>query len=259
MAGGRRGTGGRSGGVSRAGSSALTGSRRPWGVLVAVLTVLALAGGVFGYAYSQLSAKNAQQAALTRWVPSDTDKDPSTQIPGVVKKDYPSGQHVSPVQRVAYDASPPFGGPHDGNWAACTGVVYPTAVRNENMVHSLEHGAVWIAYNPEQVSGAALDTLRQKVVGQQFTMLSPYPGLDRPISVQSWGHQLKLDSATDPRLDQFIRSLRQNQYTTPEIGASCDALGPGQFDPDNPPPFDPSKPGPGAVSMTGGQEGTNGR
>jgi hypothetical protein len=263
MAGGKQNKRHNKGGPARAGrgakSPALTGKPRPWGTLIAVLAVLALAGGVFGYAYTQLSAKNAKQAALAKWIPSDTNKDPSAQIAGVVKKDYPSGKHVTATQRVTYDQSPPFGGPHDGNWAACTGVVYPAAVRNENMVHALEHGAVWIAYNPDQVTGAALDTLKQKVVGQQFTMLSPYPALDKPISVQSWGHQLKLDSATDPRLDEFIKSLRQNQYTTPEIGASCDALGPGQFDPDNPPPFDPSKPGPDAVPMTGGQEATNGR
>ncbi|GDY32465.1 DUF3105 domain-containing protein [Gandjariella thermophila] len=244
---------------ARSSASALTGRQRPWGMVIAVLAVLALAGGVFGYAYTQLSAKNAKQAAMARWLPSETNKDPSTQIPGVVKRDYPAGKHVTAAQRVAYDASPPFGGPHDGNWAACTGTVYRTAVRNENMVHALEHGAVWIAYNPDQVTGAALDTLKQKVAGQQFTMLSPYPGLDRPISVQSWGHQLKLDSATDPRLDEFVQSLRQNRYTTPEIGASCDALGPGQFDPDNPPPFDPSRSGPDAVPMSGGQEANNGR
>src|SRR5205085_10175017 len=141
-------------------------------------------------------------AALAKWIPSEENKDPSTQIPGVVKKDYPAGKHVSPTQRVAYDQSPPFGGPHDGNWAACTGTVYPKAVRTENMVHALEHGAVWLAYNPDQVTGPTLDTLKQKVSGQQFTTLSPYPGLDKPVSVQSWGHQLKLDRVDDPRLDQ---------------------------------------------------------
>jgi hypothetical protein len=241
-------------GVTAARSSMASRKSRPWGTLVAVVAVLALAGGVFGYAYSQQSAKNEKQAALSAWVPSETNKDPSHAIPGVVTKQYPAGNHVSPTQRVAYDASPPFGGPHDGNWAACNGVVYPRAVRTENMVHALEHGAVWIAYNPDLVNGAALDTLRQKVNGQPYTMMSPYPGLDRAVSLQSWGHQLKLDSATDPRVDEFVQALRRNQYTYPEVGASCDALGPGQFDPDNPPAFDPSAPGPGAVPMTGGQD-----
>lgn len=80
-------------------------------------------------------------------------------------------------------------------------------------------------------------------------MMSPYPELDKPISLQSWGHQLKLKSASDPRIDQFIAALKRNRNTYPEIGASCQALGPGRFDPNNPPPFNPAPPGPDAKPM----------
>ena len=127
-----------------------------------------------------------------------------------------------------------MGGTHDYSWAACNGVVYPNPVRSENIVHSMEHGAVWIAYNPDQVTGDALDTLRQKVENQPYTLMSPYPGLDQPISLQSWGHQLKLTDANDPRIDQFIAALRLNQYTYPEPGASCNELGPPQLLPGQP-------------------------
>ncbi|KAA2259415.1 DUF3105 domain-containing protein [Solihabitans fulvus] len=243
--------------VAAARSSVVANKPKPWGTIVAVIAVLALAGGVFGYAYSQISAKNAREAALAKWVPSDSNKDPSSQISGVVKKDYPAGKHVQPTQRVAYDQSPPFGGPHDGFWPGCNGVVYPKAVRTENMVHGLEHGAVWVAYNPDKVKGADLDSLSKKVSGQPYMMMSPYPGLDKAVSLQSWGHQLKLDSATDERIDEFVKSLRQNQYTYPEIGASCDAGGPGQFDQDNPPPFVADKPGADAVPMDGGTAATS--
>jgi hypothetical protein len=160
---------------------------------------------------------------------------------------YEAGLHVVAPQRVAYDHSPPFGGRHDGYWAACNGAVYPTAVRTENMVHSLEHGALWIAYNPDQVSGAALDSLKARVENKPYTMISPYPGLDQPISLQTWGHQLKVGSAGDPRIGQFFTALMLNKYTYPEVGASCDALGAGKFDPDSPPAFAPSPPGPDAV------------
>ncbi|MCP2166921.1 DUF3105 domain-containing protein [Goodfellowiella coeruleoviolacea] len=243
--------------LQQARASVVTKKSTPWGTIIAVVAVLALAGTVFGYAYSQISARNEREAALAKWKPSDTNKDPSDQIAGVVKKEYPSGKHVSATQRVAYDQSPPFGGPHDNAWAACTGVVYPNPVRTENMVHSLEHGAIWIAYNPDQVTGDALTKLAGKVNGQQYMMMSPYPGLDKPVSLQSWGHQLKLDSVDDERIDQFIQSLRTNQYTYPEIGASCDALGPGQFDPDNPPAFVAEPPGADAVPMDGGETATD--
>ena len=41
-------------------------------------------------------------------------------------------------------------------------------------------------------------------------MMSPFDGLDSPISLQAWGYQLKLDNADDSRIDDFIRALRVN-------------------------------------------------
>ncbi|HEY2099567.1 MAG TPA: DUF3105 domain-containing protein [Pseudonocardia sp.] len=223
----------------------------PWGTIAAVVAVVVFAAAVFGYVFYQNHQQQQKAGALAPYTPSASNQDPAKTIPGVVEATFPAGQHVTPTQRVAYTHFPPFGGAHDYNWAACTGVVYPTAVRNENMVHALEHGAVWIAYDPARVTGEALTSLRARADGKPYTLMSPYPGLDQPISLQSWGHQLKVVDAADPRIDQFIQALRRNQYAYPEVGASCDALGPGQFDPSNPPPFDPSPPGPGAVPELG--------
>ncbi|HKN51998.1 MAG TPA: DUF3105 domain-containing protein [Amycolatopsis sp.] len=225
----------------------------PWLTIIAVVAVLALAGSVFAYYMVKSAPKRAQsdrEAAAASFAPSASDPDPSKRIPGVITANYTGNAHVLPTERVAYDHFPPMGGPHDGYWAACNGVVYPNAVRNENMVHPLEHGSVWIAYNPQQISGEQLDLLKARVQGKPYTMLSPYPNLDKPISLQSWGHQLKLDAADDPRIDEFIAALRSNpNNVAPETGASCDALGPGQFDVDNPPPFDPTPPGKDAKPM----------
>jgi hypothetical protein len=234
------------------GGSVVSRTGIPWGTIIAVVAVLALAGGVLTYYLVKSAPKRAEanrESAAASWAPTAADKDPSLKIPGVVTASYKALAHVLPTERVAYDHSPPFGGPHDGIWAACNGNVYPVAVRTENMVHTLEHGAIWIAYNPDQVTGDALDQLKLRVQGKTFISMSPYPGLDRPVSLQSWGHQLKVDSVDDQRIDEFIAALRQNPNTTPEIGASCDALGPGEFDPDNPPPFDPTPPGKDAKPM----------
>ncbi|GLZ30176.1 hypothetical protein Lesp02_23660 [Lentzea sp. NBRC 105346] len=236
--------------VAAARSSVVAAKPKPWGTIIAVIAVLALAGGVFGYAYSKIHANNEREAALAKWKPSEENKDPSKQIPGIQIQDpaYPAGKHVPAEKRVAYDKWPPDGGPHDATWADCTGVVYEKAVRTENMVHGLEHGAVWIAYNPDQIKDEALNKLKSKAEGQQFTMLSPFPGLDKPISLQSWSHQLKLDSADDERIDQFISSLRRNQYTYPEVGSPCD----NSAFLENPAPFVADKPGADAEPMTGG-------
>jgi hypothetical protein len=218
-------------------ASVVTKRSTPWGTIVAVAVVVLFAVGIFGYAYVQNRANSDQDAALAAFTPSAQNQDPSAQIPGVVSQPYTGGQHVTSDRQVAYTQSPPFGGAHDGFWAACNGVVFNTPVRNENLVHSLEHGAVWIAYNPDQVTGDAVAVLRDKVEGESYTVMSPYPNLDSPVSLQSWGHQLKVGDVNDPRIDQFIQALRLNQYQYPEVGATCDVGSGGGFDVDNPPPF----------------------
>ena len=230
--------------VRNARASVVTRRSTPWGLVAGALVVVLFAGAVFGYAFLQGQANNDRLAALAPFTPTAENPDPSSAIDGVEMIEYAGGQHVDAATQVAYTLSPPFGGSHDGVWAACNGVVYDRAVRNENMVHALEHGAVWIAYDPERVTGAALETLRAKADGQNYMVMSPYPGLDQPISLQSWGHQLKLSDANDPRVDQFVAALRLNRNTHPEFGASCDEVGPGGFVRSDPPPYVPA-PAPG--------------
>lgn len=228
------------------GGLAKSGPQVPWLTIGAVVVVV----GLVAILAVNLFPKYQDQAEAQKFAPSESNQDPSSSIADVVKMDYPAALHVSPEQRVAYDQLPPFGGPHDAVWATCTGVVYPEAIRTENAVHGLEHGAVWVTYNPDELSEDEISQLADKVDGESYMMMSPYPGMDTPVSLQSWGHQLKLDSVDDERIGQFIAALRLNRYAYPEVGASCATI-PGSFDPDNPPPFDPSAPGAEAVPMDG--------
>jgi hypothetical protein len=43
------------------------------------------------------------------------------------------------------------------------------------------------------------------------------------MSLQAWGYQLKVQSASDPRIQKFIDALRYNPKTTPEYspGVTC--------------------------------------
>jgi hypothetical protein len=183
----------------------------------------------------------------SEFTPSEDNKDPSKVIDGVVITKY-EALHAVEGQRVAYTKAPPDGGRHAPVWADCNGTVYPVAVRNEQMVHALEHGSVWIAYNADQVKGADLEKLADVVDGVPYLLMSPYPGLDAPVSLQAWGHQLKLTEVDDERIGQFVDALRENPYTSPEPGARCDSQNTG-FDPTNPPPFDPTPPGPDAAPV----------
>ena len=234
----------------------------PWLTIGAVLVVVALAAGIFYVVFSKTQEKNAVADALAPWTPSVENPDPSVNIPGIYigantpatadgpasYVDYKAAIHINADQRVAYNRYPPVGGPHDGTWANCMGIVYDSAVRSENMVHTLEHGAVWITYNPDTISAADLATLKSLVQGQPFTTLTPYPGLDSTISLQAWAHQLKVDSASDERVKQFVTALRQNRWVYPETGATCQQP---SFDVTNPPAFDPNPPGADAVPMSG--------
>ena len=211
-------------------------TRAPLLALPVIASALLLAGCGVLPGQTQTAAEPVDLAAFA---PTAENKDPSVLIDGVEGMVFDGGQHVGPADRVAYTFTPPIGGAHDQAWAACNGVVYPQPLRSENLVHSLEHGAVWIAYDPERVQGADLDALAARVEGQPYMVLSPYPDMDPPISLQSWGHQLALDDADDPRIDQFVAALRQNRYTHPEPGASCDEIGRGYFDRAAPPPFAP--------------------
>lgn len=120
---------------------------------------------------------------------------------------------------IKYPMLPPVGGTHNPNWQRCQGDVYDAPIANEHAVHSMEHGAVWITYNKDKVSKADIDLLAKKVKGKDFMLMSPFPDLDKPISLQTWGYQLKVDKATDPRVDQFIKALRE--VSAKEPGATC--------------------------------------
>ncbi|SDP43836.1 Protein of unknown function [Nakamurella panacisegetis] len=210
----------------------------PWLTIGAVVVVLLLVGGIFTVVYSKNRSNNEAAAAVAPFVPSATNKDPSTKITGIYAgkstvaangslsfTEYKSALHVTSTQRVAYDRYPPVGGPHDAEWADCNGDIYTTPMRNENMVHPLEHGAVWITYNPKTIAAGDLDKLKAMVSGQTYLFLSPYTDLSSPISLQAWAHQLKVDSAGDQRIQEFITALRQNSYIAPEPGGNCSQPG----------------------------------
>jgi hypothetical protein len=135
--------------------------------------------------------------------------------------------HVpGPVQ---YLVTPPVGGDHNAAWMNCG--VYDKPVPVERAVHNLEHGAVWITYQPSlpqsEVTQLRAFFGRQTVLspggvgGSRYVDLTPCPGLPAPIVASSWGFQLRLTSPTDPRLQEFVNKFRVSKKYTPEYGAPC--------------------------------------
>ena len=136
-------------------------------------------------------------------------------IDGLQSFDGLTSNHVQGT--VTYPQTPPVGGDHASVWLNCG--IYASPVPNENAVHDLEHGAVWITYRPD-LSKADVSKLVAVAKGQTYFDLSPYPGLPAPVVASAWGRQVRLSGADDPRLQSFVKQFRLGKQS-PEPGASC--------------------------------------
>ena len=112
---------------------------------------------------------------------------------------------------------PPVGGLHSGVWQNCG--IYTDPIDSKNAVHSMEHGAVWIAHQPE-IEDDEISTLHDLVRAEPYVLLSPYPNLKSPVVLTAWGVQLELETASDARIAQFVNQYQQGPQT-PELGATC--------------------------------------
>jgi hypothetical protein len=136
-----------------------------------------------------------------------------TEIEGVGTFDNASLHVETPV---TYPQTPPAGGEHNPTWLNCG--VYTEPVPNENAVHSLEHGALWVTYDPA-LSDEELTTLKS-VLPSTYVILSPFEGLPSPIVLSGWNVQLQIETADDPRIAEFFEEHWKSN-NVPEPGALC--------------------------------------
>jgi hypothetical protein len=110
---------------------------------------------------------------------------------------------------------PPTGGSHNPAWQNCG--IYTDPVDSSLAVHSLEHGAVWLAYQPDLAADKVAE-LQNMVRGESYILMSPFPGLRSDVVMSSWGKQLVIDSIPDEGVEQFIERYKGEG---PEPGAPC--------------------------------------
>ncbi|GAA3008032.1 DUF3105 domain-containing protein [Streptomyces lactacystinicus] len=147
----------------------------------------------------------------------DKETAANADIPGVKTFGELSRTHVK--DKVTYPMTPPVGGDHNAIWLDCMGHVYDQPVENERAVHSLEHGAVWVTYNGKATPDD-IKTLSDRVKKTPYSLMSPYPDEQGTITLNAWSTQLTVDSASDPRVEQFFTKYVQGKQTQ-EPGASC--------------------------------------
>jgi hypothetical protein len=125
---------------------------------------------------------------------------------------------VHTMGSVSYDQIPPNSGDHSPVWQRCG--FYAEPIGNEHAVHSLEHGVVWITYQPN-LPQEQVDELRALARSDDEVLVSPYPGLPSPVVVSAWERQVNLESVDPAHLAQGVRDIRDG-LDAPEPGGGCE-------------------------------------
>ena len=96
---------------------------------------------------------------------------------------YEGAQHHAEGTALEYESNPPTSGPHwpdpllDG--------LYDTEKPDEAIVHSLEHGRIWVSYRPE-IGQEAVDSLKGILRAQARVILTPREANDTDIAIAAW-------------------------------------------------------------------------
>src|SRR3989338_9292633 len=110
-----------------------------------------------------------------------------------------------------YNSNPPTSGPHYAQptpWG-----VYQDELKDENVIHSMEHGGIWISYQSgiDDETKAKIEAIGKKYSGS--VVVSPRSTNDSSIALASWGRLEKLSSFDEARILEFIK---RNKNKSPE-------------------------------------------
>ena len=120
---------------------------------------------VAGYFIAQELRKDAAQDAAAE-----------QPIEGVEEYGDLTNNHVE--GEVEYAQNPPVGGDHNAVWQNCG--VYSQPVAAINAVHSLEHGAVWITYDPS-LAADQVELITAQAASNNYVLVSPQEDLPTPV------------------------------------------------------------------------------
>lgn len=116
-----------------------------------------------------------------------------------------------------YNSNPPTGGWHYAAEAQ-TGM-YDVEFRDEQLVHNLEHGHVWIAHAPNLPAGQ-IEQLADivKDYGNKIIM-APRSANTTAIAIVAWEYLLTLDSVDEAKIREFIDAHRgRGPESIPDFG-----------------------------------------
>ena len=119
-------------------------------------------------------------------------------------------QHISVgASHPAYNSNPPTSGWHyaqPANWG-----VHQTELPDEQVLHNLEHGGIWISYKEiDDATKAALEKIGR---ANSHIIVAPRRANDAPIALASWGRLQKLERFDETAIMNFIKA---NKNRSPE-------------------------------------------
>lgn len=138
------------------------------------------------------------------------------EIPILGRDHVPEGTKVT-----NYNSNPPTSGNH---WQrAADWGFYSVTLPDEQLVHNLEHGGIWISYKDikdiNEETGKKLESIAEKY--PQAVIITERPKNDTKFAIASWGRLTKLDSFDQEYVERFIRA---NINNSPEPLASLEGL-----------------------------------
>lgn len=118
---------------------------------------------------------------------------------------------------ISTETAVPAGGPHSGIWANCG--YYPNEINAGNALHSVEHGAVWLTYDPTLLTDNG-ESLKRFTSRNEKVLVSAVPNQGSAYIATAWARQLTIDDVEDIRLGQFVNEFT-SASSAPEPGGTC--------------------------------------
>ncbi len=116
-----------------------------------------------------------------------------------------------------YNSNPPTGGPHYA--APAQSGIYDQEFPDEQLVHNLEHGHIWIAYRndlPKEQIEILADIAKSYSSKVIMTLRPKNP---TPVSVVAWEYLLNLETFDEQKIKDFMRAHRgKGPETIPDFG-----------------------------------------